>query len=1346
MFSLLIHRVLSGGNSTGHQIIWLCSTDIQHNFDIRWRDPGAVPTAFLGYYTRFRVDQTVADAIRGWPITLSGMTLQTFLVSLSRYSVLVILKVTSARSAAWTCDVAVCADINADIGGNETRDVGDLSGGRGIFWTAGDKVMNVICSEYPLVSGVTGYWYGPHAELDMEVWSRFPAAVHSGVDLAMSFSWQGLSVPGGGSVARWAIFHSGEFSVRDTPQLTVDIDIPMTTSGGSLLVNVTLTGAWPMSVFVAPGDDSAAILRAAENLTSGLHQISVSMKWAPGSHSVWFYAVDEEGFVSEGEWLLVLVLHNATPTEAQSPTLTQSPVESQSPAPYPSPIPWAWPLAWSYAPTIDRNFDIGWRSNDTLIQTCFLGYSAIVQVGSEESEIRSDEAVEIEALRLETKLVQLVPSAVLLVYKLRNWETAPISCSVAVYADTAIGTNDLHFVGHLPAQQGLYWQGRYEGVEYRLNVVGRHYPLVTGISTYWFGLDAETEENIWNETESPWYSGYHVGIAFAWKDVVVPGDSPQYVSALFRSGAYVADQPTIGDIKLPGVVFVEVHGSFSLDIPISDFIPDTLMSIFASVDGDISDLTLIGANLTTGTYPVSIDISAFGLAHGVHDISLFVVNSAGLISDPLTFAIEVVPGQTPQPLAWQWNTSADHNFDIQWADGGGIPTAIRGYSTRLRVGDVVEDALQGRPTSASSVFLETALTQLSKCAILVTFRIANHWNITHVADVAVFAGVHVGGDKQRAIGGLPDGAGVFWGGNISWHLYRMNVIGRGSPLVSDITGYWYGPWSTMASEIWSISPTPDNPDDDLAMSISWQGVTLLPGASTQLSAIFQSGDVSQRDRPQMDVTVNGLTGNITVVGTSAISVWVLVDDDRFSLRQLLSEVPAGLHPVILDLKLPEGVHRLTFIAVDEFGFVSNRVVIDVEAGPDATSTPARSHPPSQSARPPATLVPIPFPLVWFWAAAEQCNFDIRWRNGAATIQSCYGGYKSVLQVGSNRTRPIGDEPVTVSEISMRSSVISLCPNTLLLVYTLRNDSGAPASADVAVWTNAVVGSNDGPDLNHLPDGAGFFWEGEFQDARYRMNLIGRLSPLVSGISTYWFGHSAQVEQNLWVQKDNIPVYGNDFGIAFSWQRVAVQFAATAQVSAIFRSGPYLTERPMIGAVVAPLTVFVNEAFVVQLTISDQSPMDVLVLFDRDLAAISKVAEGITSGTQQLTVGVQGLAPGVHEVEFYVVNALGGIAESTSAVVEVVVKAPSLATVERTQTGTTTGESTSRPPTNTQKGKLGPAEVAGIIVGVLAVIVTAIIIIIKVKWKKRSPDWDFLEKPVIESEFESFTGQTPAWVP
>ena len=149
-------------------------------------------------------------------------------------------------------------------------------------------------------------------------------------------------------------------------------------------------------------------------------------------------------------------------------------------------------------------------------------------------------------------------------------------------------------------------------------------------------------------------------------------------------------------------------------------------------------------------------------------------------------------------------------------------------------------------------------------------------------------------------------------------------------------------------------------------------------------------------------------------------------------------------------------------------------------------------------------------------------------------------------------------------------------------------------------------------------------------------------------------------------------------------------------------------------------------------------MDVLVLFDRDLSAIVKVAEGITAGSHRLTVGVQGMAPGVHEVAFYVVDALGAIAQRMGVVVEVVVKATSTRTAGETKNG--------GPSPNAQKGKLGTAEVAGIIVGVLAAIIAAIIVIIKVKWTKRSPDWDYLEKPVIESEFESFTGQAPAWVP
>jgi hypothetical protein len=48
-----------------------------------------------------------------------------------------------------------------------------------------------------------------------------------------------------------------------------------------------------------------------------------------------------------------------------------------------------------------------------------------------------------------------------------------------------------------------------------MNVIGRHYPLVSYLITFWFGLFRDIPSNWWNQTEATAFSGIDFGMTFS---------------------------------------------------------------------------------------------------------------------------------------------------------------------------------------------------------------------------------------------------------------------------------------------------------------------------------------------------------------------------------------------------------------------------------------------------------------------------------------------------------------------------------------------------------------------------------------------------------------------------------------------------------------------------------------------------------------------------------------------------------------------------------------------------------------------------------------------------------------
>jgi hypothetical protein len=490
-----------------HPILWLWVGRQDYNFDIQWLNPDPINTAYFGYGTTLRVSGALANAIESEPVVMRSITLWPSKISLSSYSVLFVCKLTNSDPTPKTCDVAIWADVS--IGSNDYHVTGALPGGVGFYW-AGDYLsasyqMNVIFGGSPLLSQATAYWFGPTGDMFNEIWSQTTESVITVGDVAMSFSWQNVSVPVTSYVS--VLFPSGAAS-GDPPTVNVNGQLSAPVSG-SLSVEVSVSRTTSLvKIFVVADGHVWDIICAAENLTVGLHPISINLSpfgLSLGGHLLDFFAVDEVGFISDAANFSITTIQDPTPT------VTRSPPPSQTPAPYPSPYPRLHPIIWYWV--VRACFDVIWRNGDVYVYSTFDGYRTVLRVGSEFIDLYGDSPQNLSSITIRPTIVTLSSYSILIIFRLTNSAAMSVAADLAICADAIIGDNERHSIAALPDGQGLYWSGLWAGSDYRMNLVGRYYPLVSDITAFWFGYYVDLDNNLWRQVNATGLAGFDVAFS-----------------------------------------------------------------------------------------------------------------------------------------------------------------------------------------------------------------------------------------------------------------------------------------------------------------------------------------------------------------------------------------------------------------------------------------------------------------------------------------------------------------------------------------------------------------------------------------------------------------------------------------------------------------------------------------------------------------------------------------------------------------------------------------------------------------------------------------------------------------
>jgi hypothetical protein len=139
-------------------------------------------------------------------------------------------------------------------------------------------------------------------------------------------------------------------------------------------------------------------------------------------------------------------------------------------------------IVMDFHPTSTPSFNI--FGGSSAIRTSAAGYNVTFEVGSSSSAISRGSSVTISGVTLSMTNVSLSSNALLLCFKFENSRSYTQSARAAVEADISFNGNDDAPVSNLASDRGfkIYYKSR------EMTFVCGSYPLVSDVSSYWYGL------------------------------------------------------------------------------------------------------------------------------------------------------------------------------------------------------------------------------------------------------------------------------------------------------------------------------------------------------------------------------------------------------------------------------------------------------------------------------------------------------------------------------------------------------------------------------------------------------------------------------------------------------------------------------------------------------------------------------------------------------------------------------------------------------------------------------------------------------------------------------------------
>jgi hypothetical protein len=379
----------------------------------------------------------------------------------------------------------------------------------------------------------------------------------------------------------------------------------------------------------------------------------------------------------------------------------------------------------------------------------------------------------------------------------------------------------------------------------------------------------------------------------------------------------------------------------------------TVAKIILVFDHDASSVMQIGTNVAVGIGPGSIFTLTFqpsssGIPAGLHRLTFHAVDSNGCVSPPVHFSVTLKLVH----VRAGWSSDPAFNFNV-WGMAGdsrfSMTSGDLGFQTRIQVDGVLSDPAQGdTDLSFNGMILSTYLTQMGESAVFISFKLMNVGNVVKAVNVECDTDLVV----DRTTNPLCLGLSAQRGFSVEGLTFGFTVVGRGHPLVRDVSTSWYGATASRASNYWTQRSDVNRFAANPGCTWSWKYPQIAAGQFVTMGLMIRSGH-DDAIRPVLNLVNAGVNMTLNLSDSFRISgsisgafesdLILVIDGDLSGICRICERIES-LYSVDIELNgnlrgigIGIGSHRLSFYATDrEYGRVSdeqfvNVIILDAES-------------------------------------------------------------------------------------------------------------------------------------------------------------------------------------------------------------------------------------------------------------------------------------------------------------------------------------------------------------------------------------------------------------------------------
>jgi hypothetical protein len=578
-------------------------------------------------------------------------------------------------------DIGISSNVYLDDsghGGGDSAPLSDISPGLGFQARSNRYQLTFICRGHPLVTDVATYWFGRLDE-DCTIWQWLQKSDESdvsGVDSAMGFSWQNISVPPGETATESMIIKFGPYKLFTVCVTWNPVSAPSPLylwSSLSIAGSSCRSGIDRQQLYAAIDDRYSTIVALGSSFPAGS---SFAVDFSPsdvgssiGLHRFSFYVINQYGDVSSGQhfdWDVIApsdtpdctptpsdtpsetntpscsdtptysepgtVTETDSPTETMSPTPTvsSSPDASQTPLPSQTPGLSPTPSTYMLVSYTRGSFDIAAIVNTVRFPTSYGGYYVrLPRDGYNYGEMYHGNTVSHDGVTLSMSSLGISENAVVLRFRLVNSANSTRIAGFNVYSQ-------LHFCyTYAPPVENLSWPlGFYTSAcDMQLTFVCGSHELVTNVSSY--VLDRSSSVTIW------------------WRDIEIASGASATRSMIVKLGAWSQAELSLNLTVSVITPEMTIFDSIGISGSTTSTISDDNVSLWALID-DVSSLWSLGFSTEANSnFDHSFLIPSDGLSDGTHLLSVYAINQYGDISPPVSCQVRMIGTGIPaaSPLA-----------------------------------------------------------------------------------------------------------------------------------------------------------------------------------------------------------------------------------------------------------------------------------------------------------------------------------------------------------------------------------------------------------------------------------------------------------------------------------------------------------------------------------------------------------------------------------------------------------------------------------------------------------------------------------------------------------------------